>query len=103
MNFNYKENGGKKAFFAKPKRQYHVSQRDEHDWTGNNKIMEIITSIQVFLISRMNINYKENGGKKPFFQIKSINIVYPSAENMIVVPITKRMEIIIDIQVFLIS
>ena len=26
MNFDYKENGGKKAFLAKPKHKYHVSQ-----------------------------------------------------------------------------
>ena len=28
--------------------------------------MEIITDIQVCFISRMNVNYKENGGKKAF-------------------------------------
>ena len=36
-------------------------------------------------------------------QIESINIIYPNVENMIVVPLTERMEIIISIQVFLIS
>ena len=41
--------------------------------------------------------------KKLFLQIKSINIMYPNKENMIVVPITKRMEIIMSIQVCLIS
>ena len=51
----------------------------------------------------MNIHYKENGGKKFFFQIQSINIMYPNKENMIVVPITKRMEIIMSTQVFFIS
>ena len=30
------------------------------------KIMEIIMSFQVCLITRMNINYKENGEKKAF-------------------------------------
>ena len=30
------------------------------------KRMEIITSIKVCLISRMNINYEGNGGKKSF-------------------------------------
>ena len=30
------------------------------------KAMEIIISIQVCLISWMNINYKDNGGKKAF-------------------------------------
>ena len=30
------------------------------------KITEIITCIQVYRISRMNINYKKNGGRKAF-------------------------------------
>ena len=55
------------------------------------KRMEIITGIQVCLISRKNFGYKENGVKKLFLQIQSINIVYPHVENMIVVPIMKRM------------
>ena len=41
--------------------------------------------------------------RKPFFQIQSINVVYPNKENMIIVPITKRMEIILSIPVCLIS
>ena len=40
---------------------------------------------------------------KLFLQIQSINIMYPNEENMIVVPITKRMDIVISIQVYLIS
>ena len=39
--------------------------------------------------------------RKLFFQIRSINNVYPNVENMIVVPITKRMEIIMCIHVCL--
>ena len=38
-----------------------------------------------------------------FLQIQSINIMYPNVKNTIVVPTTKRMEIIIRIQVCLIS
>ena len=38
-----------------------------------------------------------------FLQIQTINIVYPNAENMIVVPITRRMETIMSIQVCLLS
>ena len=30
------------------------------------KIMEIILNIQVYLISQMNFDYEENGGKKLF-------------------------------------
>ena len=41
--------------------------------------------------------------RKLFLQIQSSNIVYPKVENMIVMPITKRMEIVISIQVCLIS
>ena len=37
-----------------------------------------------------------------FLQIQSIYIVYPNVENMIIVPITKTMEIITSIQVYLI-
>ena len=37
MNFDYEENGGKKALFAIPKHQYYVSQYEEHDCSANNK------------------------------------------------------------------
>ena len=61
------------------------------------KLMEIIMGIQVYLISRMNFDYKENGRKKAFLAIQIINIVYPIKENMIAMPISKRKEIIIGI------
>ena len=41
--------------------------------------------------------------KKLFLQIQSINIMYPNKENMIVMPITKRIEVVMIIQVCLIS
>ena len=37
MNFDYKENGGKRALLANPKHQCHVSQCGEHDCSTNNK------------------------------------------------------------------
>ena len=37
MNFDYKENGGNKAFLANLKHQYRVSQQHEHDLIANNK------------------------------------------------------------------
>ena len=37
IDFGYKENGGKKAFLANPKHQYHVSQCGEKDCRANNK------------------------------------------------------------------
>ena len=52
----------------------------------------------------MSINYNENGGKKSFFlQIQSSNTVYPNVENVIKVPIMKRLDIITSIQVWLTS
>ena len=42
-------------------------------------------------------------GRKLFLKIKSINIMYPNVENKIAEPMTKRMEIILSIQVYLIS
>ena len=38
-----------------------------------------------------------------FFKIQSINIIYPNVENVIIAPITKRIEIIMTIQVCFIS
>ena len=48
--------------------------------------------IQVCLISWMNIDYKENGAKKSFSCQIEVNIVYPNKVNMIVMPLTKKME-----------
>ena len=39
----------------------------------------------------------------PFLEIQSVNIVYPNVENIIVMPITKEMEIVMGLQVCLIS
>ena len=57
-----------------------------------NKRMEIIMSIQVCLISRMNFDFRENDGKKAFLANPNINIRYPNEENVILMPIRKRME-----------
>ena len=37
MNFDYRENGGKKGFLENPKRQYRVPQCGEHGCSANNK------------------------------------------------------------------
>ena len=37
MNFDYMENGGKKAFPANPNHQYHAFHYGEHDCNANNK------------------------------------------------------------------
>ena len=41
--------------------------------------------------------------RKLFLQIQSINFMYPKVENIIVMPITTRMEIVKSIQVCLFS
>ena len=65
--------------------------------------MEIVMGIYVCLILWMNIDYTESGGKKTFLANPSINIMYPNVANIIVVPITKIMEIVMSIHVCLIS
>ena len=59
-------------------------------------------SIQVCLISCMNFDYKEMMEKKLLLEIQSINGVYPSEDNMIVVAIIKRIKIVMSIYVSLI-
>ena len=65
-NNNYMEMVERKAFFANLMLQYHVSQYGEHIVVLISKRMEIIMSMQVFLASWMNFDYKENRGKKSF-------------------------------------
>ena len=55
-----------KTFLANPNHQHCVSQWWGLDCSANNKKIEFITSIQVYLIPWMNFDYKENGGKKRF-------------------------------------
>ena len=55
-------------------------------------------TIQVRVISQKNINCEENGGKKKAHLANPKHRYRVSQwENMIVVPITKRMEIIMSI------
>ena len=54
------------------------------------KTMEVITNIQVCLISWMNINYKEYGGKKAFLANPKHQYHLPIIENMILVLIIKK-------------
>ena len=65
MSFDYKENGGKKSFSCKSKASIlRITMKGIGLYA--NKKMEIIMSIQVCLISRINFYYKENGGNKNF-------------------------------------
>ena len=66
MNFDYKENGGKKAFLANPKQQYRVSNVENIIVMPITKRMKIVMRTQVYLISKMNFDYEKNGGKKAF-------------------------------------
>ena len=66
------------------------------------KRMDNVMGIQVCLISWMNFDHNKNGQKKAVLANPKSNIRYPKVENMIVMPITKRMEMNMSIQVCLI-
>ena len=91
MNFDYKENGERKAFLANPKHQHRVSLCGEHDCSANNKKNEDYykyPSLPQFM-DKLWLQGKWCK-EKPLLQIQSINIVYHKVDNMIVVPITKK-------------
>ena len=88
ININYKENSEKQSFSCKSK-SINIVYPNEKNMivVPIIKGMEIITSIQVCLISWMNSNYKENGGKKIFScKSRSINIMYSNEKSVIVAP-----------------
>ena len=67
------------------------------------KWVEIVMRIQVYLISHINFHYKEHGWTKSFSsQNQSINIIYPMWRTWLQCLITKRIEVIIRTQVWLI-
>ena len=57
----------RKAFLANLEHQCRVSNVENVIVVPIAKGMEIIISMQVCLTSRINFDYKENGGKKNFF------------------------------------
>ena len=91
------------AFLANPKRHIIYPNVQNMIIVFITKRFEITMSIQVCLISRRNFIHAESGGKKAFLTNPSVNIVYPNVENMIVMPIAKRMDIVMSIHVCLIS
>ena len=93
----------RKDFLANPKHQYRVSRYGEHDCNEIIKRMEIVMGIQVCLILWMDFDYQKNSGKKAFLANPKHQFMHPNVENMIVMPIKKRMETIMSIQVCLIS
>ena len=66
VDINYQEYGEKKSFLYNSKASMLHSKWVERDCSAHKKRIKIFMSIQVCLISRVNINYKENGGKKSF-------------------------------------
>ena len=52
---------------------------------------------QVCPIWWMNIDFKENGGKKSILAIPKHQTLYPNKENVFIVPKHKNMEIIVRI------
>ena len=66
MNFDYTKNGGKKAFLANPKISIVYPKVENKIAMPLAKRTEITKSTQVCLISQMNFDYTENGGKKAF-------------------------------------
>ena len=53
-------------------------------WWPITKLVEIITSIHVYLIQRMNFGSKENGRENAFLaKPKRQNILHPNEKNML--------------------
>ena len=99
-NFDYKENGKKKAFVANPKHQCRVSQSGERDCKAKNKKKWRLLWVSKFVsFHERTLIIRKMVERKPFFEIQNINTVHPNMENMIVAPITKRMDFIVSIQV----
>ena len=102
MSFDYKENGEKKFFLQFQSINIVYPNVENLIAVPITKRMEITMSIQVWHVSQININYRENHGKKKLFlHIQTINNMYPYMEKMIIVPITKGGEIITSIQLCL--
>ena len=94
----------RKAFFEIPKHEYYVPQCGEHDCSANNKKNGDYygdPSLSHFMDERRLQGKWWN--ENLFLQIQSIDIVHPNVENMIIVPITKRMKVIVGIQICLVS
>ena len=94
----------RKAFLANLRHQYHVTSCGEHDCSAYNRRngdYYEYRSLSHFM-GEHKLQWKW-WKEKVFLRIQSINIMYPNSENIIVVPIIKRIDIIMDIHVCLIS
>ena len=104
MNFDYKEKVERKAFLANSNHQYHVSQWGEHDCSAHKKKEWRLLWVSMFVsFQEWTLITMKMVQRKAFLANPNINIVCPNEENMIVVPITKKMEITTSIHVCLIS
>ena len=93
----------RKAFLTKSKHQYRASQRGKHDYNAHNKRLGDYYENSNLTYFMDELWLQEKWWKiKPFLQIQSINIMYCNEENMIDMPITKGMEMIMRIRVWLI-
>ena len=94
----------KKAFLTNPKPEYRVSYWGGHDCSGHNKTNGDFYEYPSLSHFTDKLWLQGKWSKENYFlQILCINIVHPNEENMIVVRITKRIEIITIICVCLIS
>ena len=90
----------RKAFIANTKHQYRVSRYGEQDCGANNKRnADYYKYLSLSLFTDEILLHGKWWKEMLFLQIKSIKIVYPNEVNIIVVPVTKGMEIIRSIQV----
>ena len=104
VNIIYRENGGKKSFSCKSKDQFHVLQWGEHDFSAQNKKNGDYYEYPCLSHFMNELRLQGKWWKEKLsLKIQRVNIVYSIKENMIILPITKRLEIITSTQVWLIN
>ena len=86
MNFDSKENGGKKKFsYEINAPTLCIPKRRTSLWWPITKLWAIITSINVGPIRWMNFDSMENGGKNSFSFGTTTNIMNPNEKNIFLV------------------
>ena len=82
---------GRKAFHAKPKNQYHVSECGEDDCSANNKKNgDCYNDLSLSLFMDELWSQGKWWKEKLFMLNQSISIVYPNVENMSAMPNNKN-------------
>ena len=93
----------RKVFLANLKLQYHVSQCREYGCSAQSQNeWRLLWESSLTHLNELWL-WEKWWKKMLFWPNQSINIMYPNEANLIVVPIKERMEIIMHIQVCLIS